>query len=153
MRNNSNILCSSTLSCQSFSPLLFIRYPPPALCAPAEERKSAKVRVQAENWFPVGLFPILYIGSHSVARVVLWCDHSCVVFLLAAGLTSCPMETHQMSFLFCGQRARALSLLVPVETALIVWPLTFWNDCMSGKKKKTSLLLNHYYYLFSLEDQ
>lgn len=49
----------------------------------------------------------------------------CVLFfLLAAGLTSCPMETHWLSFLFNGQGGQRFSQLD--GAGLTVWPAAVW---------------------------
>lgn len=57
---------------------------------------------------------------------------------------------HKMSFLFNGQRASAPSCLVPVETGLTVWPVTFWYHCL-GRKKAVFKKIYFYFFYFCLK--
>lgn len=144
MRRNLN----TVFSCSSLSIILFsllLLY----LCLQLSElqHKSAKVRVQVGNWLAVGVRPVLY--THCVCVCVLWCNHVCVDFLLAAGLTSCPMETHWLGFLFNGQSSQSSQR--PVGSGLTVWPVAFWWFCLSGMK--TSHLIHTLCGSFSYDKQ
>lgn len=135
MKNNLSILCSSALPCQSFPPLLFIISLSPALWMISQSESS--------SWKLIGGWrasrSLHSHFFHYVCVCVLGCDRVCVVFLLAAGLTSCPMETHWLSFLFNGQSGQCSQQ--PDGTGLTVWPVAFWCYCLSGKKNNSLLTL------------
>lgn len=142
MKNNSNIACSSTLSCQSFSPLLFIRYAPPAFCAPVEEwGNRPKWEFKLKIDWRVGLLPIPCAGILSVGCVVLWSCTCC----FPAGSWTYVMSNGNTKWASCSMvRASAPSCLVPVETGLTVWPVTFWYHCLGRKKA----VLKKFFFIF-----
>lgn len=106
------------------------------------------MRVQVENWLAG------WPASHSLC----WdsfCGLCCVVIMHM--LFSCwqldlrhVQWKHKMSFLFNGQRASAPSCLVPVETGLTFWPVTFWYHCL-GRKKAVFKKIYFYFFYFCLK--
>lgn len=108
------LLLSITLSSS-----LYYRSAYSSLSPSRREQKSAKVRVQVEIDWRLACIPSPTLPLLSLYMCVC-CDCVCVVFLLAAGLTSCPMETHWLSFLFNGQSGQCSQQ--PDGTGLTVWP-------------------------------
>lgn len=147
MKKNSNIACSSTLSCQSFSPLLFIRYAPPAFCAPVKEwGNRPKWEFKLKIDWRVGLLPIPCAGILSVGCVVLWSCACCFpagswTYVMSNGNTQNELPV-QWSESQCSQRPG---------------PRRDWSNCLTcdllvslSGKKKGFLFLKKYFYFFTL---
>lgn len=137
-------LCSPARPCQSSSSLYY--YYISASSSLSSSTNQLKWEFKLEIDWRLACVPF---STLIVCVCVLWCNHVCVDFLLAAGLTSCPMETHWLGFLFNGQSSQSSQR--PVGSGLTVWPVAFCCFCLSGMK--TSHLIHTLCWSFSYDKQ